>query len=120
MRKMVVILLLALGALVFEQGDIAPAATTSECEVVDLHHEQLVCNHRYNIDAERTSSLVIPSVRTTINNTSRYQQHRTLSYAVAGRSITTSNYLVTRFIHRLGTCARAVDFYLYMLCQLRL
>ena len=120
MRKMVVILLLALGALVFEQGDIIPITTASECEVVDLHHEQLVCNHRYNIDAERTSTVVVPSVRTSVTPSTRYQQNRTLSYAVAGRSITTSNYLVTRFIHRLGTCDRAVDFYLYMLCQLRL
>ena len=120
MRKMVVILLLALGALVFEQGDIAPAATASECEVVDLHHEQLVCNHRYNIDAERTSTVVVPSVRTSVTPSTRYQQNRTLSYAVAGRSITTSNYLVTHFVHRLGSCARAVDFYLYTLCRLRL
>ena len=120
MRKMVVILLLALGALVFEQGDIAPAATTSECEVVDLHHEQLVCNHRYNIDAERTSTVVVPSARVTFSSSPRYQQNRPMNISVVGRSITTSNYLVTRFIHRLGTCARAVDFYLYMLCQLRL
>ena len=120
MRKMVVILLLALGALVFEQGDIIPITTTSECEVVDLHHEQIVCNHRYNIDAERTSTIVVPSVRTSVMPSTRYQQNRTQHFAVVGRSIATSNYLVTRFIHRLGTCARAVDFYLYTLCRLRL
>ena len=120
MLKVVVIWLFALGAFAFEHTDIQPITTGFECEVVDLRHEQLVCNHRYNIDAERTSTVVVPSVRTSVTPSTRYQQNRTLSYAVAGRSITTSNYLVTRFIHRLGSLPRAVDFYLYMLCQLRL
>lgn len=120
MRRLVSMLLFVLGALAFEWADIIPTATTSECEVVDLHHEQIVCNHRYNIDAERTSTIVVPSVRTSVTPSTRYQQNRTQHFAVVGRSIATSNYLVTRFIHRLGTCARAVDFYLYTLCRLRL
>lgn len=120
MRRLVSILFFVLGVFAFEWADIIPTATTSECEVVDLHHEQIVCNHRYNIDAERTSTIVVPSVRTSVNSTPRYQQNRTLHLAVVGRSLNTSNYLVTRFIHRLGTCARAVDFYLYTLCRLRL
>ncbi|MBP3550109.1 MAG: hypothetical protein J6J57_00490 [Alistipes sp.] len=120
MHKLIAILLFVLGIFASEQIDILPQATSSEYEVMDLHHEQLLCNHRYNIDAERTSSVVLPVVPTTINNSLRYQQNRTLHIAVVGRSIITSNYLVTRFIHRLGTCARAVDFYLYTLCRLRL
>ena len=120
MRRMVVILLFVLGALAFEQAGIQPTTTTSECEVVDLHHEQLVCNHRYNIDAERTSLVVVPSVRTSVSHATRYQHNRIMNLLVVGRSITTSNYLVTQFIHRLGSCARAVDFYLYTLCRLRL
>lgn len=120
MRKLVVILLLVLGAFVLEQADIVPTTTCSEYEVIDLYHEQLLCNHRHNIDAERTSSVVVPTVHTTINTPSRYQQNRVVNFVALSRSITTSNYLVTRFIHRLGTCARAVDFYLYTLCRLRL
>ena len=120
MLKLIAILLFVLGIFASEQIDILPQATSSEYEVMDLHHEQLICNHRYNVDAERTSSIVLPVVPTTINNSLRYQQNRTLHIAVVGRSIITSNYLVTRFIHRLGTCARAVDFYLYTLCRLRL
>ena len=120
MHKLIAILLFVLGIFASEQIDILPQATSSEYEVMDLHHEQLICNHRYNIDAERTSSVVLPVVPTTINNSLRYQQNRMFHIAVVGRSIITSNYLVTRFIHRLGTCARAVDFYLYTLCQLRL
>ena len=120
MRRLVVILLFVLGVYAFEQGNIFPPYTTSECEVVDLHHEQLLCNHRYNIDAERTSTIVVPSVRTSVNSTPRYQQNRTLHLAVVGRSLNTSNYRISLFIHRLGSCARAVDFYLYTLCRLRL
>ena len=120
MRKMVAILLFVLGAFAFEQTDILPITTASECEVVDLHHEQLVCNHRYNIDAERTSTVVIPSARVTFSSSPRYQQNRPMNISVVGRSIITSNYLVTHFVHRLGSCARAVDFYLYTLCRLRL
>ena len=120
MRKLVAILLFALGAYSIEQVDLSPRATSSECEVADLHHEQLVCNHRYNIDAERTSTVVVPSVRTSVTPSPRYHQNRTLHLLVAGRSINTSNYLVALFVHRLGSCARAVDFYLYTLCRLRL
>ena len=120
MRKLVAILLFVLGAYAFGQADIFSTSATAECEVFDLHHEQLVCNHRHNIDAERTSTIVVPSVQTSVNSAPRYQQNRTLHLAVAVRSITTSNYLVTLFVHRLGSCARAVDFYLYALCRLRL
>lgn len=120
MRKLVAILLFVLGAFAFEQADITSMTTSLECEVSDLHHEQLLCNHRYNIDAERTSTVVVPSVRTSLTSSPRYQQHRTLHLSVAGRSLNTSNYLVTLFVHRLGSCARAVDFYLYTLCRLRL
>ena len=120
MHKMLTISLFFLAAFLCGQGDVTTAQSVKEGEFFDLHHEQLVCNHRYNIDAERTSSVVVPSVRTTLNTAPRYQQNRTSQNAIVGRSITTSNYLVSRFIHRLGTCARAVDFYLYTFCQLRL
>ena len=120
MRKLLAISLFLLGALVCGQSDICTAQSVVKGEFVDLHHEQLCSNHRYNIDAERTSSVVVPTVRTIVNNAPRYQQSRTSHFAVVGRTITTSNYLVSRFIHRLGSCARSVDFYLYTFCQLRL
>lgn len=120
MRKLLTISLFVLVAFVCGQGDICTTQRVSEGAFTDLHHEQLLCNHRYNIDAERTSSVVVPSVRTTITNAPRYQQNRTSNLAIVGRSITTSKYLVSHFIHRLGSCARSVDFYLYTFCQLRL
>ena len=120
MRKILTIAIFILGVLFFGSSDFAPLPTHSQSEFTDTHREQLECCHRHNIDAERTSTVVVPSVRTTLNTAPRYQQNRTSQNAIVGRSITTSNYLVSRFIHRLGTCARAVDFYLYTLCRLRL
>jgi hypothetical protein len=117
---MFTILLLLLGAIACEQADILSNVGATECEVVDLHHEQLLCNHRHNIDIERTSTVVVPSVRTITSNTLRQAQQRAL-YLIDVESIrATINYPVSYFAHRLGNCARAVDFYLYILCQLRL
>ncbi len=120
MHILFAILILTLGVFTFEKGDIVPLTSGAESEFVDLHHIQLECNHRHNIDAERTSSVVIPSVRTTTSNISRQAQQRILHFTASEHAKTTTNYSVSRFIHRLGSCSRAVDFYLYVLCQLRL
>lgn len=120
MRKLFTILLLLLGAFACEQADIISVADAVECEVVDLHHEQLLCNHRHNIDIERTSTVVAPSVRTITSNTLRQAQQRASYLIGVERLRTVVNYPVSYFAHRLGSCARAVDFYLYILCQLRL
>ena len=119
MRRIIIIATYLLGVFVFERVDFAPTPTISQFEITDTHHEQLECCHRHNIDAERTSTVVVPSVRTTSISSSRQAQQRILHFVVAER-IATTNYPTIRFIHRLGCCARAVDFYLYVLCQLRL
>ena len=120
MRRIFTILLLLLGAIACEQADLLSNTGATECEVVDLRHEQLLCNHRYNIDIERTSTVVMPSVRTITSNTQRQAQQRA-SYLIDVESLrTTINYPVSYFAHRLGNRARAVDFYLYILSQLRL
>ena len=114
------ILLLLLGAITIEQAGVVSSNIVAECEVVDLHYEQLMCNHRHNIDIERTSTVVLPSVRTTTSGHLRQAHERIVCFVVAEHLATTTNYPVSQFIHRLGNCARAVDFYLYILCQLRL
>jgi hypothetical protein len=86
----------------------------------DRHHEQLVCNNRHNIDIERTSTISAPSVQTTTINTQRHAQQRHIAVANICATSSVANYPVSLFVHRLGSCARAIDFYLYMLCQLRL
>ncbi len=119
MRNILIIATFLLGAVIFERADFAPTPTMSQFEISDTHHEQLECCHRHNIDAERTSTVVVPSVRTTSASSLRQAQQRIFHFVVAER-IASTNYPTIRFIHRLGCCARAVDFYLYILCQLRL
>ena len=120
MRKLLVILLLLVGAVALDRADITRLQSGVECEVVDLHHEQLLCNHRHNIDAERTSSVAVPSVRTITAHSARYSQQRTLSLSFVEHHQTTSNYSVSHFVHRLCSLARAIDLYLYIFCVLRL
>ena len=120
MRRFFTILLLLLGAIACGQVEFISDIAAVECEVVDLHHEQLLCNHRHNIDIERTSTVVMPSVRTITSNVLRQAQQRALYLIEVEHLRTITNYPLSHFVHRLGCCARAVDFYLYILCQLRL
>lgn len=120
MRKLLVILLFVVGAFAAGKADIAPQQNRVESEVVDLHHEQLCCSHRHNVDAERTSSVTIPSVRTTTAHSARLMQQRMVVLSSREHHQTTSNYSVAHFIHRLGSLARAIDLYLYIFCVLRL
>lgn len=119
MRKLLVILLLFLGVNIFGEGCYAHTPDSSKFEITDAHHQQLECCHRHNIDAERTSTIVVPTVRTSTTTSSRQAQQRNLTFVVTEHFATT-NYPTAIFIHRLGNLPRAVDFYLYMLCQLRL
>ena len=99
-----------------------------QCEVSNAEQvarvtqpEQLSCNYRHNIDIEQTSTVaVIPSVCTITSNISRPAQLRMFHLMAVENIRITSNYPTLHFVHRLGNCTRAVDFYLYMLCQLRL
>ena len=119
MRKMLVILLFLVGATALGRVDIAPCAGGVESNISDLHHEQLCCSHRYYVDAERTSSIVVPSVRTTTTSV-RHSHQRTIALIPVEHHQSTTRYSVARYLHRLGSSSRAVDYYLHMLCVLRL
>lgn len=119
MRKLLTLTIALLAAFVAEAHSLSNEWHSS-CEVENRYEEQLKCCHRRNIDAERTTSVVVPTARTTTSNISRQEHQRLLHISFIGRFATNTNYPVTRYIHRLGTCARAVDLYLYILCQLRL
>ena len=95
---MFTILLLLLGAIACEQADILSNVGATECEVVDLHHEQLLCNHRHNIDIERTSTVVVPSVRTITSNTLRQAQQRALYLIDVAYNTYTLEYFCSFFI----------------------
>ena len=121
MYHWLVILLFSLGASLSERADIAPTHnnTGTNSEVHDLCREQIECCLHYNFDAERTSSVVVPSARNSSTTSSRQAHQRFFHFVVAERFATT-NYPTRYFIHRLGNYSRAVDYYLYLFCQLRL
>ena len=120
MRRIFAILMLLLGVFAFERADIRPSAEGMACEVVDMHHAQLVCNNRHNIDIEHSASVVVPTITSTSSSIARQAQQRLLHFEVVEEQRNLTNYPIAHFIHRLGSCARAVDYYLYILCQLRL
>ena len=121
MWRFLIIVIAFLGASLFESGTAVAPASNTECEIIDLYNEQIRCCRQHNIDIEPTSTIVVPtSVRTLSSSSTRHSEQRMLHLVVAENLGTTTKYPITRFIHRLGSCARAVDFYLYMLCQLRL
>jgi hypothetical protein len=128
MQRFFKIVLIILGATLFEMGDalLAPKSDSGESHASGSHHqEQLVCNNRHNIDIEHTSTIAIPSAQTIALNNQRHSQlrHSQLRFhATANIGIvhTIADYPISPFTHRLGTHSRAIDFYLYMLCQLRL
>lgn len=120
MRKLIAIILFLLGAFAYEQIDVVSVQVEQPNELSDLHHEQFTCCRRYNVDAEQSTSVVVPSARTTSVSGPRAHTYRVPHIAASGRFYTTSHYVVAQFIHRLSSFARAIDFYLYTLCQLRL
>lgn len=120
MRKLLVILLLFVGGVTLDRVDVTSPQNRVEYNISDLHHEQLCCTHRYNLDAEQTSTLVVPSVRTITTVSVRSLQQRIFTPSPAEHHQTTTNYSVARFTHRLGSFARAIDLYLYIFCVLRL
>ena len=120
MRKLFTILLFLVGAVALDRADVSAAQVDVKSEIVDVHHEQFLCNHRHNIDAERTSSVVVPSVRVSSSSPARYSHNRVSLAFYSGGCAYSSNYSASRFVLRLGSFARVVDYYLYMLCVLRL
>ena len=120
MRRLVAIIFAVLGLLVFKQLDFPTAQTDIKCEIIDLHNEQLVSNHNYNNDAESPSSVVVPSAQIRTVNGQRTNTYRAPHIATAGHFYTISNYVVAQYLYRLGSLPRAIDYYLYTLCRLRL
>lgn len=119
MRKLWVILLFLIGVIALDRVDIASQQECAKCEVTTCIPQFANASH-HNIDAERPLSVVVPSVRITSTTSARYSQLRSLVSLASEHYQTITNYSATRFIHRISPFARAVDYYLYMLCVLRL
>ena len=120
MRKIFAILLFLVGAVALDRVDIAQQQENVKCEILDVRTPQLANALHHNIDAERPASLVVPSVRVSSSSPARYSHNRVSLAFHSGGCAYSSNYSASRFVLRLGSLARAVDYYLYMLCVLRL
>ena len=120
MRRLFAIAFILLGAFAFKQLDYSVAQVNAKSEIVDLHKEQIACNHHNNNDVEQPSQVVVPTAQIRTINGQRTNTYRAPHIASSGHFYTTSNYVVAQFTHRLGSLARAIDFYLYTLCRLRL
>lgn len=120
MRKLVAIAFVLLGVFAFEQLECPTVQVDIKSEIIDLRKEQIDCSQRNNNDAEQPFQVVVPTAQIRILNGQRTNTYRALQIAATGHLYTTSKYVVAQFIHRLGSLARAIDFYLYTLCRLRL
>ncbi len=118
MRKLAIILLSLVAALVAEAHSLS-GERHSLGEVKNRYEEQLECCHRHNIDAERTSTLVVPS-RTTTTSLTRQGHQRTSALAVAERYAALTNYPTLALSHRLRSHLCSVVSHIYLFCQLRL
>ena len=118
MRKLAIILLSLVAAFVAEAHSLS-GERHSLGEVKNRYEEQLECCHRHNIDAERTSTLVVPS-RTTTTSLSRQNHHRTTQYSVVERCVAIANYPVQLLLRRFGSHLCGVESRIYLFCQLRL
>lgn len=101
-------------------ADLAKAAHAQESSVASRYDEQIACCHRCNMSAEQVQQVVTPtgSVRTLSHQSRQTSGDRTSESAQCGLS--THNYSIDCFVHRLSLGDRAVDFYLYRLCRLRI
>ena len=119
MRRSVTISILLLGLFLLGSVDASPMVTDVAHEVANQTEQISISHHRY-VDADQPSSVVVPTARTITINGSRTHISRAPQIATTGHFHTISNYVVAHFVHRLGSLPRAVDFYLYTLCRLRL
>ena len=118
MRKLLTIAIALLVTFVAEAHSLS-GERHSLGEVKNRYEEQLECCHRHNIDAERTSTLVVPS-RTTTTSLTRQGHQRTSALAVAERYAALTNYPTLALSHRLRSHLCSVISHIYLFCQLRL
>ncbi len=120
MRKFIAILFVFVGVLAFEQLDSSTASVAVPTNEVKERRVELSANYTPNRELEAPFSVEVPSVQIRVINGHRTQIYRAPQISASGHYHTVSNYAVARYILRLSSYTRAVDFYLYTLCQLRL
>lgn len=120
MRKLWMILLLLVGAIALDRVDVVAQPESYACDICDVRTPQFANASHHSIDAEQPSTIIVPTARITTTPPTRYSQRRSFEVPTIEHYQTITNYSVARFIHRISHFARAVDYYLYMLCVQRL
>lgn len=120
MRRVLSILLFALCLALFGQGsEGASVCIKKESESLkNRYTEQIDCQQRCNNFAHRTESISVPATSVTTFGVKSF--HPRLASVATATISTGTNYLTTNFSYFIICGRRAIDYYLYTLCQLRL
>ena len=121
MRRVLSILLFSLCLVLFGQGseEFSPSVKRESESLKNRYTEQIDCQQRCNNFAHRTESISVPATSVTTLAVKSFQPR--LASVVAGAVATGANhYLTTSFSYFIICGRRAIDYYLYALCQLRL
>ena len=122
MKKVLTIVLLYICSVSFIQGsNLSSQAAMVECEQLSSRYvEQLDCQHRCNNFAHRSESFSIPSTTVTSLGVKSHQYRTLTGCATLFAHTSAANYYCTQFSLYTICGRRAIDYYLYTLCQLRL
>ena len=121
MFKMLYILFFAICSLLFgQQVDFASEHTSSsEQSLTSRYTTQLECAHRHNNYAEQCTSISVPAGSVSTLGTRGQQQKATNATAIVATATAGAIFSVQHTLYRIYG-KRAIDYYLYTLCCLRL
>lgn len=93
-----------------------------DCAVNDCYDSQLSSQHRHNLDIDFASAVCVPSCNTSVShNFVRNNVLRVIHNEVVGSNVApVCRYCISGCIHRLSLGERAVEYYLYTLCRIRI
>lgn len=126
MRRFVVILafvLCCIGLNEAECGSIAISRAESHADAVCNNYDvQLGCQHRYNLNIDYAQTVCVPSCRVSASHsTVRCGSLRLIHTAAVGRGAALlCRYSADHRTNPLSHSARAVEYYLYTLCRIRI
>ncbi len=126
MRRFVVILafvLCCIGLNEAECGTGALSRTESHADAVCNNYDaQLSCQHRYNLNIDYAQTVCVPSCRVSASHTgSRCSSARIIHSVAVGRcAALLGRHSADNPVYPLSLGARAVEYYLYALCRIRI
>ena len=122
MFKMLYILFFATCSLLFgQQVEFASDNNISDSEqsLTSRYTTQLECAHRHNNYAEQCTSISVPAGSVSTLGARGQQQKVTSTTATLATATVSAIFSIRHTLYRIR-CKRAIDYYLYTLCCLRL